>query len=206
MWSPFYGLLLTVSPGHTWIDYLFVALGVMIGIILRHKLKSPMILVRLMSTSACLHAIHKDFNIPSDILFITSIPLVYLKWPISNKVNLIWTFSFILNYIWAQDVQPTIQSWLSGFFVALNFALTRHPLVLSAIIICRFFAPRAVHTLYGVVLCCTKYQREKQWQDFWKPIHEILIILGGYYFALYSHFSFLIFVLILIFASLYFNI
>jgi len=202
MWNAFHGLLLTVSPNHSWLDYLLVAVGVGIGYAFQGKIKHDMILLRWVSTSACLYAIHTDFKVPSDILFIATIPLVYLKWPTSNKINLIWTLAFVVNYVIADDLNPSHRSWMSGFYAALAMAFSNNSLFTIAIILSRFLAPRAVHSLYGIILCCHR----KTCRDFGKPIQDILFVLGCYLLAHYSHFAFLIGILFLAVISLLFRI
>jgi hypothetical protein len=154
MWSAELGAILFLSPYNTAVQYGLLIVGLIIGLFLNKFVKHSCSYYQTWCLAACMQSIHLDFKIPLDVLIISVIPILIIKWNINKNVEKLWTLAFIINYFFAQDVVPSKHEWLPPVLAAGAVATNQHPIHVIVLIIVRQWLPKSVHTFYGIILCC----------------------------------------------------
>jgi hypothetical protein len=204
MWSAELGAILFLSPYDTAVQYGLIIVGLVVGFILNKFVKKSCGYYQIWCLAACIQSIHLDFKIPLDVLMISVISILIIKWKINKNVEKIWTIVFIINYFFAENVMPLRHWWLPPILAAVAVAANKHPVHCICLIIARHWLPRSVHTFYGIILCCHP-------ENIYIPLLEsnikMLLLMGlGLFLANYYLFVFEIGFIILIVLFLIKNI
>jgi hypothetical protein len=142
--------------------WIMFAVSVAVSWIVRRSLlmKRPFVLYNAGCMAAVMRSVCRDFDIPTDMMVIVSLPMFFVNWKRSLPVQIAWYGVFILNYVlvafWVDKRSLTIpsNSFAMTVFTIITLAKARSFVLTLGIVLCRQIFWKPVHVFYGIILCC----------------------------------------------------